>query len=409
MDPTTLELLNRTIEAIKSSPFFALITFRPDFFSPWLDRSHVTMLRLERLTRDEVGAMLVDLTAGKRLPAEVSEIIVSKTDGVPLFVEEMTKAILETGVLEDVGERYVLQGPIAVPSIPVTLHNSLMARLDRLAPIKEVAQIGAAIGREFPYRLLAALAPMSGSSLNSALAQLTAADLIYSRGQPPDSTYVFKHALVQDAAYGSLLRSKRQQLHSNIADALRAQFPQVVETQPELMAHHLEQAGLPKQAIDYLRKAGQRAIERSAFAEAIGHLMRALELFGARPRTTHNAGLRSSWRCCSPRRQSRAAAMRRRKRRKRICGPRRCIDDWTEPAQKFAVLYGLWANYYVGGEVAKQRVAAAEFLAEAERHRRSLGALPVSSHARNDLRYDGRIRSRPATSGTGASALRTGS
>jgi class 3 adenylate cyclase/predicted ATPase len=365
-DPTTLELLNRTIEAIRSSPFFALITFRPDFFSPWLDRSHVTMLRLERLSRDEVEAMLVDLTAGKRLPTEVSEIILNKTDGVPLFVEEMTKAILETGVLEDVGERYVLQGPIAVPSIPVTLHDSLMARLDRLAPIKEVAQIGAAIGREFPYRLLAALAPMSGTSLDSALAQLTAADLIYSRGRPPDSTYVFKHALVQDAAYGSLLRSKRQQLHSNIADALRAQFPQVVETQPELMAHHLEEAGLPKQAIDFFRKAGQRAIERSAFAEAIGHLTRALDLLrsggGDAPRRTAlelevllaQATLAG---CGYAAPETQKAYLR----------AKALFDEWTEPAQKFAVLYGLWANYYVGGDVAKQRVASAEFLAEAER------------------------------------------
>ena len=216
------------------------------------------MLRLERLGRDQVGAMIADLTAGKDLPVEVSEMIVSKTDGVPLFVEEMTKAILETGMLEEVGEKYVLQGEFAVPSIPVTLHDSLMARLDRLAPIKEIAQIGAAIGREFPYRLLAAVAPMSDAALKAALAQLGAADLIYGRGQPPDSTYVFKHALVQDAAYGSLVRSKRQQLHSNIADALKAQFPQIVETQPELMAHHLEQAGLIE-AGDRLSAQGRTA------------------------------------------------------------------------------------------------------------------------------------------------------
>ena len=367
IDPTTLELVNRTIEAVKSSAFFALITFRPDFFSPWLDRSHVTMFRLERLSKDEVDAMLVDLTAGKPLPDEVSEIIVSKTDGVPLFVEEMTKAILETGVLEDVGERYVLQGPIALPSIPVTLHDSLVARLDRLAPIKEVAQIGAAIGREFPYRLLAALAPMSGTSLDAALAQLIAADLVYSRGQPPDSTYVFKHALVQDAAYGSLLRSKRQQLHSNIADALNAQFPQIVETQPELMAHHLEEGGLPQQAIDFLRKAGQRAIERSAFAEGIGHLTRALELLGSGGDDTlrrtalelevllAQATLAG---CGYAAPETQKAYLR----------AKALIDDSTEPAHKFAVLYGLWAYYYVGGEVSKQRVAAAEFLAEAERY-----------------------------------------
>jgi class 3 adenylate cyclase/predicted ATPase len=367
LDPTTLELVNRTIEAVKSSAFFALITFRPDFFSPWLDRSHVTMFRLERLSKDEVDAMLVDLTAGKRLPSEVSEIIVSKSDGVPLFVEEMTKAILETGVLEDVGERYVLQGPIAAPSIPVTLHDSLMARLDRLAPIKEVAQIGAAIGREFPYRLLAALTPMSASSLDSALAQLTAADLIYSRGQPPDSTYVFKHALVQDAAYGSLLRRNRQELHSNIADALKAQFPEIVETQPELMAHHLEHAGLPKQAIDYLRRAGQRAIERSAFPEAIGHLTRALELLGpggenAQRRSALDLEVLLAQATIAGRGYAAPET------REAYLRAKALIDEWTEPAQRFAVLYGTWAYYYVGGDVSKQRVAAAEFLAEAERY-----------------------------------------
>jgi class 3 adenylate cyclase/predicted ATPase len=366
IDPTTLELVSRTIEVMKSVPIFGLITFRPDFFAPWLDQPHVTMLRLERLSKDEVGAMLADLTGGKRLPAEVSEIIVSKTDGVPLFVEEMTKAILETGMLDDAGENYVLQ-PIAVPSIPVTLHDSLMARLDRLAPIKEVAQIGAAIGREFPYRLLAAVAPMTASALNSALAQLAAADLINARGEPPESVYVFKHALIQDTAYGSLLRSKRLRLHSDIADALSAQFPQIVETQPELMAHHLEQAGLPKQAIDHLRRAGQVAIERSAHAEAIGHLTHALELLepvadSAQRRTALELEVLLGQAMIGARGYAAPETL------NTYLRARALFDDWTEPAQKFAVLYGLWASYYVGGEVAKQRVAAAEFLAEAERH-----------------------------------------
>ena len=367
VDPTTLELLDRTIEAIKAAPMLILITYRPEFFAPWLDQPHVTMVHLERLNKDEVGTMLADLTAGKSLPAELSEVIVSKTDGVPLFVEEMTKAILETGVVEDRGEGYVLQGAMAVPAIPVTLHDSLMARLDRLAPIKEVAQIGAAIGREFPYRLLAAVAQMTPSALNSALSQLIAGDLIHSRGEAPDSIYVFKHALIQDAAYGSLLRSKRQRLHSDIADALGAQFPQIVETQPELMAHHLEQAGRPKQAIDYLRKAGQLAIERSAHAEAIGHLMRALELLGpvaggAQRRTALELEVLLSQAMIGGRGYAAPELQ------ERLVRAKALIDDSTEPAQKFAVLYGLWASHYVGGDVAKQRATAAEFLAEAERH-----------------------------------------
>lgn len=367
LDPTALELLDRTVEAIKPSRMLIVMTFRPEFFAPWLDQSHVTMLQLERLNKDEVGSMLASLTDGKSLPAELSEVIVSKTDGVPLFVEEMTKAILETGLVEDVGEKYVLQGPIANPSIPVTLHDSLMARLDRLASVKEVAQIGAAIGREFPYRLLAEVAPMTTSALDSALSQLAAADLIHARGEPPDCAYAFKHVLIQDAAYGSLLRSKRQRLHSDIADALSAQFPQIVETQPELMGHHLEQAGRPKQAIDYLRRAGQFAIERSAHAEAIGHLMRALELLepvtdAAQRRTALELEVLLSQAMIGGRGYA-APEM-----QETLLRAKALIDDWTEPGQKFAVLYGLWASYYVGGDVAKQRVAAAEFLAEAERH-----------------------------------------
>jgi class 3 adenylate cyclase/predicted ATPase len=368
LDPTTLELLDRTIEAVKSSRSLIVMTFRPEFFAPWLDQAHVTMLQLERLNKGEVATMLANLTDGKGLPVELSDVIVSKTDGVPLFVEEMTKAILETGMLEDVGERYVIQGPIAVPSIPVTLHDSLMARLDRLAPVKEVAQIGAAIGREFPYRLLAAVAPLSTSALDSALSQLAAADLIHARGQPPDCAYVFKHALIQDAAYGSLLRSRRQQLHSDIADALSVQFRQIVETQPELMAHHLEQAKRPKQAIDYLRKAGQVAIERSAHAEAIGHLMHALDLLepvadAAQRQVALELEVLLGQAMIGGRGYAAPETLQTYLRAKAL------FDDWTEPAQKFAVLYGLWANYYVGGEVAKQRASAAEFLAEAERHR----------------------------------------
>jgi class 3 adenylate cyclase/tetratricopeptide (TPR) repeat protein len=367
MDPTTLELLNRTVEAIKSAPFLALITFRPDFFAPWLDQPHVTMLRLEKLRPEQVKAMIADLTAGKGLPAEIAELILSKTDGVPLFVEELTKAILETGMLEDAGDKYVLQGEFALPSIPVTLHDSLVARLDRLAPIKEVAQIGAAIGREFSYRLLSAVSPMAPSSLDSALAQLAAADLVHSRGQPPDSSYVFKHALVQDAAYDSLLRSKRQQLHGNIADALRSQFPEVMETQPEWMAHHLEQAGQPGQAIEYLRMAGQRAIERSANAEAIRHLRHALDLVDA---TSDDAARGSALELEVLYAQAMIAGRgyAAPETQKGLLRAKSLIDEWTEPAQKFAVLYGLWASYYVGGDVAKQHPAAIEFLAESERH-----------------------------------------
>ena len=258
IDPSTLDLINRAI-AIKEVPILFLITFRPEFFPPWLDRSNVTMLRLNRLGRDQARAIIVDITGGKVLPADVYEQIISKTDGVPLFVEELTKTVVESGLLIDAGERFVDGGP----AIPTTLHDSLMARLDRLAPVKEVAQVAAAIGREFSYRLLACVAPSSGLLLQDALAQLAAAEVIFSQGEPPDCTYIFKHALLQDAAYSSLLRGKRQQLHGRIAEALEDQFARTVETQPELIAHHLTQAGHSRRAIDYLEKSrstGDRAV-----------------------------------------------------------------------------------------------------------------------------------------------------
>jgi class 3 adenylate cyclase/predicted ATPase len=367
IDATTMELIDRTIESITTAPVLAVITFRPDFFPPCLDQPHVTTLRLERLGRDQVGNMITDISGFKKLPSEVSELIVSKTDGVPLFVEEMTKAILESGLLKDTGDRYIMTAPLSAPAIPATLHDSLMARLDRLAPIKEIAQIGAAIGREFSYRLLAAVSGMSSTALNAALAQLAAAELIFGRGEPPDSNYTFKHALVQDVAYASLLRGKRQQLHRAIAEALKAYFVDTVETQPELMAHHLEQAGLTEQAIDYLRRAGQRAIERSAITEAIRHLRRALELLeliggGARPKPALELEVMLAQAMIAGRgyaaNETREALLR----------AKTLIGESTTPSQKFAVLYGIWASYYVGGNVAMQRHAAAEFLAEAERH-----------------------------------------
>jgi predicted ATPase len=275
MDSSTFELLTRAITSIKTARIFVICSFRPEFFPHWLDGSHVTMLRLDRLSRELTGAIISDVAGGKELPRELREQIMSKADGVPLFAEELTKTVLESGVLQDSGDRYVAGDPLPFPT---TLLGSLTARLDRLGPSKEIVQIGAAIGREFSYQLLAAVAPSSGPSLQTALAQIAASELIFARGEPPNSIYSFKHALVQDAAYATMVRSKRQQLHSRIVDALMEGFPETVETQPELIAYHLAQAGLTEKAIEYLRKAGRRAIEHSANAEAIGHLTRALEL-----------------------------------------------------------------------------------------------------------------------------------
>jgi predicted ATPase len=367
IDPSTLEAANRFIEAVETAAVLLLITFRPEFFPPWLDQPHVTMIQLNRLGRDQASAMIWDL-AGKELPAEVLEPIISKTDGVPLFVEELTKMVLESGLLRYAGDRYITVGPLPRLAIPTTLHDSLMARLDRLGAIKEIAQIGAAIGREFTYRLLAAVAPISGIALQSALAQLTRAGLIFGRGQPPDSTYIFKHALLQEAAYASLLRGRRQELHRRIADALEHQFAELAETQPQLMAHHLAQAGLTEPAINYLRRAGQRANERSANAEAIGHLKLALELLQSLPDGPEHKRKALELQAMLAQAMIAGRGYAAPETRDVLLQAKTLTDEHTEVSQKCTILYGIWASYYVAGEVAMQQRAAVEFLAEAERH-----------------------------------------
>jgi class 3 adenylate cyclase/predicted ATPase len=368
IDPSTLEGTNRFIEAIKTAPVLLLITFRPEFFPPWLDQRHVTMIQLNRLGRDQASAMVRDLAGGKELPAELLEPIISKTDGVPLFIEELTKMVLESALLRDAGDRYISVGPLPPLAIPATLHDSLMARLDRLSPIKEIAQISAAIGREFTYRLLAAVAPISGNALQSALGQLARAGLIFGRGEPPDSTYIFKHALLQEAAYASVLRARRQQLHRRIAEALEDQFAELAEVQPQLMAHHLAQAGLPERAINYLRKAGQRANESSANAEAIGHLKLALELLQSLPDDPEHKRKALELQAMLAQAMIAGRGYAAHETREVLLVAKALTDEHTEVSQKCAILYGIWASYYVAGEVAMQQKAAAEFLAEAERH-----------------------------------------
>jgi DNA-binding response OmpR family regulator/class 3 adenylate cyclase/predicted ATPase len=366
-DSSTLELFSRIIASIKTAPVFVLISFRPEFFPQWLDEPHVTMLRLDRLGREQTEAIVFDVAGHKTLPQEVSAQIISKTDGVPLFVEELTKSVLESGLLQDAGDRLVTVRALPPLAIPTTLLGSLTARLDRLGPVKEIAQIGAAIGREFSYRLLAAVAPLSGPPLHAALAQLAAPELIFVRGEPPDSTYVFKHALVQDAAYGTLVRSDRQQLHGRIADALEEGFPETVETQPELLAHHLIQAGLTERAMNYLRKAGKRTIERSANAEAVRHLTQALELLQTRPEGPARTRQALELEVMLSQAMIAAYGYAARETAAVLLRAKSHIDDLADPAQKLAVLYGIWACHYVGGEVARQTGSAAEFLTEAER------------------------------------------
>jgi predicted ATPase len=280
IDPSTRELLDLVVERAQRLPVLVLITFRPEFSPPWLRHTHVAALTLNRLSRPQGEELVHELTGAKTLPKEVRAQILAKTDGVPLFVEELTKTVLESGLLADAGSHYELSGPLPPLAIPATLHDSLMARLDRLASVKEVAQIGAVIGREFPYELLAAVAPISGAQLTEALDQLVGSELVSRRGEPPDATYSFKHALVQDAAYQSLLKWKREQLHGRIGPVLEERFPETIEHQPELVAYHFTEARLAKQAISYWDRAGKRAVARDAQTEATAHFTRALELLG---------------------------------------------------------------------------------------------------------------------------------
>ena len=284
-DPTTLEMLDLVLEQTPTVPMLSVLTFRPEFSPPWSSRSHLTPITLNRLERLQVEALILHLAGGKVLPAAVVQHIVTKTDGVPLFVEELTKMLLESGLLIEESDHYTLAGPLASLTIPATLQDSLMARLDQFNHAKEVAQLGAVLGREFSYDMLYAISPQDKPTLQAGLTQLVAAELLYQRGRPPRARYIFKHALIQDAAYGSLLKSTRQQVHRQIAEVLERQFPDTVETQPELLAHHYSEAGRSAQALPYWQRAGQRAKERSAHVEAIGHLSRGLEVLQTLPQT----------------------------------------------------------------------------------------------------------------------------
>jgi class 3 adenylate cyclase/predicted ATPase len=284
-DPSTLEVLSLVVNQGPTARLYMLLTFRPEFTSPWGNRSHLSQLPLSRLGRRQVEAMVEGMTGGKALPPEVVQQIVAKTDGVPLFVEELTKTVVESGLLTAVDDHYEVSGPLPPLAIPSTLHASLLARLDRLATVREIAQLGATLGREFSYELLQAVSPLDEGTLQHGLQQLVEAELVYQRGLVPQARYLFKHALIQDTAYQSLLKSTRQQYHRQIAQVLEERFPETVETQPELVAQHYTEAGLIEQALPYWRRAGERASQRSAHAEAISHLTKGIELLKALPDT----------------------------------------------------------------------------------------------------------------------------
>jgi class 3 adenylate cyclase len=283
-DPTSIEALSRTIEDIRRLPVFVIVTFRPEFTPPWVGQPHVTSLTLNRLGEREVTGIIEGLVGNRQLPADVAAEILERTDGIPLFVEELTKAVLEAET-EVAARRTVAAIPSNTLSVPATLQASLMARLDRLGPAKEIAQIGAAIGREFSYALLASVARVSEPALQVALDRLAQAGLISRRGSPPQATYLFNQALVQDAAYGTLLREPRRLLHARIAEALENEFAELAENRPELLARHCIEAGLIEKGAMLWGKAGERSLSRSALVEATAQLNRALSLIMPLPGT----------------------------------------------------------------------------------------------------------------------------
>jgi class 3 adenylate cyclase/tetratricopeptide (TPR) repeat protein len=345
IDPTTLEFLSLLVDAISGKRVMALVTTRP-FILAGLGQSHVTRLTLNRLAREPAVAIIERLTGGKALPQEVMNQILARTDGMPLFVEELTKTVLESGLLKESNGTFVLTRPLPPLAIPSSLHDSLMARLDRLAPIKEVAQVAAVIGREFSHALLASLSPLSESDLQVALAKLLDAELIHRRGVPPDATYVFKHALVRDAAYGTLLKSSRHLLHSQVASCLETKFP---GTPPEVIARHAEEALLYDKALEYWLLAGERDRKRSANVEAIAHLSRCLEILTGLPNRddrieqelTIQLALANALMACRGYSAPELGTV--------YVRARELAERMNETSKLLPVLYGLWAFKMVSG------------------------------------------------------------
>jgi tetratricopeptide (TPR) repeat protein len=344
-DPSTLEFLGLLINQVSQARLFVALVFRSEFLPPWRSHAQVTKITLSRLPRAATESMIESIAGGKKLPSDLIHEIAQKTDGIPLFVEELTRMVLESGMLREQDNRYELTRPLISLTIPSTLYESLMARLDRLGAAKEIAQIAATIGKEFSYELLRAISPLDETKLTGALNRLVDAELLEQYLFSPQMQYSFRHALIRDASYESLLRSKRRQYHSKIAEVLQDRFSEIVEAQPELLAHHLTEAGLIQQAIPCWQRAGQTALERSANQEAIRHLRRELELLNVLPETSERLQqellLQSTLgtaliatRGFSSHEVERVYAR-----------ARELSERVGEAAQSFRVLWGQWVNY----------------------------------------------------------------
>jgi class 3 adenylate cyclase/predicted ATPase len=372
-DPTSVEAFGRAVNHITALPVLLVVTFRPEFEQPWIGQHHVTAVPINRLARREIAAMIDRVVGNKHLPPSVRQDIIERTDGIPLFVEEMTKAVLEAGS-EDAAKHAIAAVPSSSVAVPPTLHASLMARLDRLGPAKDVAQIGAAIGREFSYALLRAVTGKPEAELASMLDRLLAAGLLFRQGVPPHATYLFKHALVQDAAYGTLLREPRRALHARIADALESQFAEIAESQPELVARHCTEAGLIEKAASLWGKAGQRSLERSALVEAVAHLRRALDQLATLPATPsqRREQIRIQVSLVTPLMHVKGMAAPDTKaaveRARLLIEQAEALGEPPEdPLLLFSVLYGFWAANLVTFNGNAVRELATQFLSLAEK------------------------------------------
>jgi class 3 adenylate cyclase/predicted ATPase len=365
-DPSTLELLELLLRQVPTAHMLLVVTCRPPFQPPWGIRSYLTSLMLSRLGQLQVEQLVTHVTTGKALPPEVMRQVMVKTDGVPLFVEECVKMVLESFLVREEEEQYVLTGPLPPLAIPPTLQETLMARLDHLAPGKTVAQVGATVGRDFAYTLLAAVAPLDATVVQQGLSQLVEAELLYQRGHLPQAQYRFKHALIQEIAYQSLLKSPRQHYHQRIAQALEEQFTETTEAQPELLAYHCTEAGLIEQAIGYWQKAGQSAVQRSAHVEAIAHLRQGLELLKTLPKTSKRTqcevdmliALGASLLAVQGYAASEVGET--------YTHARLLCEHLDDPHQIFPVLRGLWNYYLVRAEYQTAQPLGAQLLTLAQ-------------------------------------------
>jgi predicted ATPase/predicted negative regulator of RcsB-dependent stress response len=385
VDPSTLELLDLIVRQAPQYRALMVLTFRPEFASLWNDSPHVTRLTATRLLKDDVENVLTRIAGGKSLPPEVVREIVDKTDGVPLFIEELTRMVVESGLLVEYDDSYKLAGPLPPLAIPATLHDSLMARLDQIPNTRKVAQQASTIGREFRTDLLRIISRLDPETLRNELDQMIAAELVYLGAADSHETYIFKHALIHETAYHSLLRSSRQQYHQRIAAALEQEFPETVETQPELLAHHFMVAGLKDQSIFYWERAAERAIQRSANKEAIAHLKQAIELLTSTAETSERAGRevvlqsRLAVALMLSRGYTSSEVQQAYARARELCG---VIGDTP---RLYPVLWGLWAFYLVRAEYNSSIEIGSQLLALAEKQNDT--DLLIEAHASHGLNF----------------------